>query len=54
MAENSQNLWKHCREKGEIARYEHFFLFLHSVFKRLVKQIRKNQGLFGKVESVIG
>ena len=33
--------------KGEIACYEQFFLSL-SVFKRLVLQTRKNQGLFGK------
>ena len=34
--------------KGEIARYEQFLLFPHSVFKILVLQTRKNQGLFGK------
>ena len=34
-------------EKGEIARYEQFS-FSHSVFKRLVRQTRKGQGLFGK------
>ena len=39
--------------KGEIARYgaiPHFltFSFSHSVFRTLVLQIRKNQGLFGK------
>ena len=33
--------------KGEIARYYHFLLFPY-VFKRLVQQTRKNQGLFGK------
>ena len=33
--------------KGEIARYEQFS-FSHSVFKRLVLQTRKNQGLFEK------
>ena len=33
--------------KGEIACYEQFFLSL-SVFKRLVLQTRKNQGLFRK------
>ena len=33
--------------KGEIARNEQFS-FSHSVFKRLVLQARKNQGLFGK------
>ena len=40
--------------KGEIACYDQFLLvtsnfsFSHSVFKRLVMQTRKNQGLFGK------
>ena len=33
-------------EKGEIARSSNFF-FSHSVFKRLVLQTRRNQGLFG-------
>ena len=33
--------------KGEIARYKQFLLS-HSVFKRLILQTRKNQGLFGK------
>ena len=33
-------------ETGKIARYEQFLL-LPSVFKRLVLQIHKNQGLFG-------
>ena len=33
--------------KGEIAHYEQFLLF-PSVFKRLVLQTRKKQGLFGK------
>ena len=33
--------------KREIARHEQFLLF-HSVYKRLVLQTRKNQGLFGK------
>ena len=33
--------------KGEIAPYDQFS-FSHSVFKRLVLQTRKNQGLFGK------
>ena len=35
MAESSQTGRKHCG-KGEIACYEHFLLFPHSVFKRLV------------------
>ena len=34
--------------KGEIAHYEQFLIFFHSVFKRLVLQTRKHQGLFGK------
>ena len=34
--------------KGETARYEQFFSFSHSVFKRFVLQTCKNQGLFGK------
>ena len=37
--------------KGEIARYKQFllnFFFSHCVFKMLVLQTRKNQGLFGK------
>ena len=33
--------------KGGVACYERFLLF-HSVFKRLVLQTRKNQGLFGR------
>ena len=33
--------------KGEIARFKQFLLS-YSVFKRLVLQTRKNQGLFGK------
>ena len=33
--------------KGEIAHYKQFLLF-QSVFKRLILQTRKNQGLFGK------
>ena len=34
-------------EKEEIARYEQFLLY-HSVFKRLILQTSKNQGLFGR------
>ena len=34
--------------KGEIARDEQFLLFFHVVFKRLVLQTHKNQGLLGK------
>ena len=32
--------------KGEIAHYEQYLLFPHSVFNRLVLQTRKSQGLF--------
>ena len=40
--------------KGEISRDEQF-LFSSSVFKRLVLQTRKNQGLFGKgLKSMLG
>ena len=35
-------------DKGEIARHEQFLFFSHSVFKRLVLQTGKNQGLIGK------
>ena len=35
-------------ESGEMARYEQFLLFPHCVFKTLVLQTRKIQGLFGK------
>ena len=34
--------------KGEIARYEHFLLFFHIVFKRLALHKRKLKDLFGK------
>ena len=34
--------------KGEIAHDDQFLLFPHSIFKRLVLQTRKNQGLFGR------
>ena len=32
--------------KGEIARYDQFLFFPHSVFKRVTLQTRKNKGLF--------
>ena len=35
-------------EKGEVACNEQFLKFSHSIFKRLVLQTCKNQGLFGK------
>ena len=47
ITESSPNRDKNTVGKGEIARYEQFSFF-HSVFKRLVLQTRKNQGLFGK------
>ena len=47
MVESSPRLLKTLWEKGEIARYEQFLLFLQS-FKRPVLQTRKNKGLFGK------
>ena len=47
MTGSSPNGQKKTAGKGEIARYEQFLLF-HSVFKRLVLQTSKNQGLFGK------
>ena len=31
-------------EKGEIAPYEQFLFFPHSVFKRILLQTRKNKG----------
>ena len=39
---------KNTAGKGEIARYEQFLLFPQFVFKGLVLQTPKNQGLFGK------
>ena len=44
MAESFQTLYKTLLEKEKIA----FFSFSSSVFRRLVMQTRKNQGLFGK------
>ena len=35
------------KKKPEIVRYKQFLLFPHSVFKKLLQQTRKNQGLFG-------
>ena len=48
--ENGRELFKYVENtvgKGEIACYEQFLLS-HSVFKRLVLQTGKNQGLFRK------
>ena len=38
---------KHCGEKEKLLVTSNFS-FSHSVFKRIVQQTRKNQGLFGK------
>ena len=54
MAEKFSKRVENTVGKGEVARYEQFLLvtnnfsFSHSVFKRLVLQTCKNQGLFGK------
>ena len=48
ITESYSNELKTLWEKGEIARYEQFLLFPHSVFKRLALSTRKYQGLFGK------
>ena len=48
ITESSSSGLKTLWEKGEIARYEQFLLFPHSVFKRLALSTRKYQGLFGK------
>ena len=47
MAESSPNGYKTPWEKEELLVTSNFS-FSHSVFKRLVLQTRKNQGLFGK------
>ena len=47
MAESSQNLLKTFWEKKKLLVKSNFF-FSGSVFKRLVMQTRKNQGLCGK------
>ena len=54
MAEKFSKRVENTVGKGEVARYQQFLLvtsnfsFSHSVFKRLVLQTCKNQGLFGK------
>ena len=54
MAEKFSKRVENTVGKGEVARYEQFLLvtsnfsFSHIVFKRLVLQTCKNQGLFGK------
>ena len=47
IAEISPNGWKGLWEKEKLLIMSNFS-FSHSVFKRLVLQTRKNQGLFGK------
>ena len=47
MVERSPNGKKTLREKEKLLVTSNFS-FSHSVFKRLVLQTRKNQGLFGK------
>ena len=47
MAENSPNGYKTLREKEKLLVTSNFS-FSHSVYKRLVLQTLKNQGLFGK------
>ena len=47
MAESSPKRVQNTAGKGEIACYKQFLLF-YSVLKRLILQIRKNKGLFGK------
>ena len=42
-----QEGWKHCGKKEKLLVTSNFS-FSHSVFKRLVLQTCKNQGLFGK------
>ena len=45
MEESSSNKWKTLYEKKKC--YEQFLVF-HSVFKRIVLKVHKNQGWFGK------
>ena len=47
MTESSLKGWKTLWEKKKLLVMSNFF-FSHSVFKRLVLQTGKNQGLFGK------
>ena len=47
MTENSQKLWKTLWETEKLLVTSNFS-FSHSVFKRIVMQTRRNQGLFGK------
>ena len=47
MAESFPNMYKTLWEKEKLLITSNFS-FSHSVFKRLVQQTSKNQGLFGK------
>ena len=47
MSESSPNRWKTLWEKEKLLLTSNFS-FSHGVFKRLLLQTRKNQGLFGK------
>ena len=47
MADSSLNGWKTLWEKKKLPVTSNFSFF-YSVFKRLVQETRKNQGLFGK------
>ena len=44
----SKQVKKHCGEKRKNCSLRAFSTFSHSIFKRLVLQTRKNQGLFRK------
>ena len=48
----SKTVRKHCGKKEKLLIMSNFS-FSHSVFKRLVMQTHKNQGLFGKGLSAI-
>ena len=47
MADSFPNRWKTLQEKDKLLITSNLS-FSHSVFKRLVQQTSKNQGLFGK------
>ena len=47
MAESFEKGWKTVWEKEKLLVTSNFS-FIHNVFKRLLRQTRKNQGLFGK------
>ena len=52
MVESSPKGWKTLWEKEKLL-VTGYFSFSHSVFKRLVLQSSKNQGLFGKGLSLL-